>query len=162
VKSVELGLSETQIVTGQAQHPSVDDFAVWIPILWLIAILVGGAIFGILGGLVLLIVATIYVYYNSKKFGVGGSTWILVLIFAIVGLPWYAYELHRLQKAQKAYQQVTMAEPAFRPAAASIQQQKPIVNERPTVIPSMNFCRFCGAKIRRDSKFCEECGTRLI
>ena len=23
------------------------------------------------------------------------------------------------------------------------------------------FCRFCGAKIPRDSRFCEECGTRL-
>lgn len=161
MKSVELDLAETRTVTGRAEFVMVDEFAVWIPILWLVAILVGGIIFGILGGLVLLIAATMYVYYNSKKFGVGGSTWILVLIFAIVGLPWYAYELHRLQRAQKAYQQVTMAEPAFRPADASIQQQTPIVTERPTAVPATKFCRQCGAKILRDSKYCEVCGSRL-
>jgi len=30
-----------------------------------------------------------------------------------------------------------------------------------SVNASTKFCRFCGAKIPRDSKFCEECGTSL-
>jgi len=30
-----------------------------------------------------------------------------------------------------------------------------------TTIPPTKFCRFCGAKIPRESKFCEECGKRL-
>lgn len=30
-----------------------------------------------------------------------------------------------------------------------------------TTIPPTKFCRFCGAKIPRDSKFCEECGKGL-
>jgi hypothetical protein len=34
--------------------------------------------------------------------------------------------------------------------------------EAPMMIPSMKFCRFCGAKILRDSIYCEECGTRLL
>jgi len=31
----------------------------------------------------------------------------------------------------------------------------------PTVVPATKFCRQCGAKILRDSNYCEECGTRL-
>jgi len=32
-----------------------------------------------------------------------------------------------------------------------------------TVMPAMptKFCRFCGAKIPRDSMYCEECGAKL-
>lgn len=30
-----------------------------------------------------------------------------------------------------------------------------------TTIPRTKFCRFCGARIVRDSMFCEECGKRL-
>jgi len=161
VKSVELDLAETRTVAGRAEFVMVDEFAVWVPILWLVAILAGGYLFGIFGGLVLLVAATIYVYYNSKKFGVKGSRWLLTLILAIVGLPLYAYELHKLRKTQIAHRQTTLVEPALRPATASIQEQAPIMTERSTVIPSMKFCRFCGAKIPRDSKFCEECGAKV-
>jgi hypothetical protein len=36
--------------------------------------------------------------------------------------------------------------------------------KRPTTLPStsLKFCRECGAKIPRDSMFCEQCGKRLV
>jgi len=37
---------------------------------------------------------------------------------------------------------------------------RPII-ELPTVMSATKFCRFCGARIARDSKFCEECGKGL-
>jgi len=29
-------------------------------------------------------------------------------------------------------------------------------------VPRMRFCRYCGVKIPRESKFCEECGKKLV
>jgi len=69
----------------------------WVPILWLVAILLGSLVFW-LAGPVLLVIATIWVYFDSKKRGVGGSPWLVTLLFAIVGLPMYAYELHKVRK----------------------------------------------------------------
>ena len=32
----------------------------------------------------------------------------------------------------------------------------------PAMIPQRKFCRECGAKVPRDSMYCEECGSRLV
>ncbi len=36
-----------------------------------------------------------------------------------------------------------------------------ITNDQAPVAPPLKYCRYCGAKIPRQSKFCEECGATL-
>jgi hypothetical protein len=52
--------------------------------------------------------------------------------------------------------------PAAVPAPESVPQ--PQVTEAATaaLATQTKFCRFCGAKILRDSEYCEECGKKLI
>jgi hypothetical protein len=67
-----------------------------VPILWLMAIFAAGLIFGFVGGLIITVAATVWVYSDSKKQGVDESLWVVTLLFAIVGLPLYAYRLHQI------------------------------------------------------------------
>lgn len=126
--------------------PPVGEFDVWIPILWLLGILFFGFIAWFIG-IIVLISATIYVYYNSKKFNIGGGLTILTLLFAIVGLPLYSWDLYKLKQKQET----TPAPP----------QPAPTPPIRPESGQQTKFCRNCGAKIPRLSKFCQECGTNL-
>ena len=68
--------------------------------LWLFAILAAGFLFSWIGGAIVLILATIWVYYDSKKYGLDDSLWLITLLFAIVGLPLYAYRLHQISKGK--------------------------------------------------------------
>ena len=72
---------------------------VWLPILWLIVLLASSLLLGLLG-IVVLVLATVWVYKDSRKRKLGDSLWILTLLFAIVGLPLYAYRLHQLRKGK--------------------------------------------------------------
>jgi ribosomal protein L40E len=138
--------------------PPVGEFDVWIPVLLLVAMILLGS-FQWLLGLFALIAATIYVHYNSKKFGIEGGRSIITLLIAVIGLPLYAYDLHKLRRAQQRGQLRTVIEPARPPMATGTGQQAPIA---PTISPSTKFCRECGAKIPRDSIFCEECGAKVL
>jgi len=40
-------------------------------------------------------------------------------------------------------------------------EAEPMTESKPNVEPSMMFCRKCGSKILRDSRFCKECGAEL-
>jgi hypothetical protein len=113
-----------------------------------------GFFFSWVGGLLGLMGATIYVHYDAKKYGVESHAW-LTLLFAIIGLPLHANELHKLRKAQQTGQVRTLVEPTAKP--------QPSVNGRQVadVVKPTKFCRGCGASIPRDSTFCEECGTKL-
>lgn len=64
-------------------------------------------------------------------------------------------EVHepKLREAQRTRQVRTLVEPTAKP--------QPSVGQVVDVVKPTKFCRFCGAKIRRDSKFCEECGKPL-
>jgi ribosomal protein L40E len=121
---------------------------------WLVGTIFLGFFSWVLG-LLGLIGATIYVYYNAKKFGIGGSRAALTLLLAIVGLPLYAYDLHKLRKAQQTGQLRESVEPTTLATTPSVAQQASATS------PPTKFCRNCGAKIARDSTYCEECGTRL-
>jgi hypothetical protein len=93
--------SSTPVVTGKSPTPAstgVSEFDVWKPILWLVVILFLGYLSPLaLMGLIILFFATIWVYRDSKKHGLSESLWIVTLLFAIVGLPLYAYRLHQLR-----------------------------------------------------------------
>jgi hypothetical protein len=93
--------SSTPIVTGESLTPpstGVSEFDVWKPILWLVVILFLGYLSPLaLMGLIMLFFATIWVYRDSKKHGLSESLWVVTLLFAIVGLPLYAYRLHQLR-----------------------------------------------------------------
>jgi len=84
----------------------VSEFDVWIPILWLVVILFCGSLSnprvpGWAGGFTMLSLATIWVYYDSKKRGMKNEFWIATLLLAVIGLPWYAHKLHKLRKTQQ-------------------------------------------------------------
>jgi len=135
--------------------PPVEESDVWVPILWLVGMIFLGVVSWILG-LLGLIGATIYVYYNAKKFGIGGGGYaVITLLLAIIGLPVYAYELHKLRKNQQTGQVGTLVQPTVPTTTPSVAQQAPATS------PPTKFCRACGAKIPRDSIYCEECGTSL-
>ena len=93
--------SSTPIITGESPSPPsirVSEFHVWIPILWLVVILFFGLLSPFaLSALMVLPFATIWVYLDSKKHGLSESLWLVTLLFAIVGLPLYAYRLHQLR-----------------------------------------------------------------
>jgi hypothetical protein len=141
-------------VVQKPPAPPVGEFDVWIPILLLVAILFLGSLsfwLGVfaLGG------ATMYMYLNSKKYSIGGGRAIITLLFAIIGLPLYAYDLHKLRKAQQTGQPRTFVEPTKPSTTPSVAQQASVTS------PPTKFCRNCGARILSDSKFCEECGKAL-
>jgi len=147
----------------RAPAPPVGESDVWFPVLLLVAMFVLG-LFSWIIGLLALIAATAYVHYNSKKFGIQGGRSIITLLFAIVGLPLYAYDLYKLRKAQEAGQVRTIIEPVSAAGITTPVQTSSIpIRERetPIVVPPTKFCRECGAKIPRDSGFCEECGSKL-
>jgi hypothetical protein len=84
----------------------VSEFDVWIPILWLVVILFCGSLSnpripGWVGGFTMLSLATIWVYYDSKKRDMKSEFWIATLLLAVIGLPWYAYRLHKLRETQQ-------------------------------------------------------------
>jgi hypothetical protein len=133
--------------------PPVGELHVWVPILWLVGMFFLGFFFSWVGGLLGLIGATIYVHYDAKKYGVESHT-VLTLLFAIIGLPLHANELHKLRKAQQTGQLGTSVEPTTPAPTPSVAPQASAT--------STKFCRHCGAKILRDSAFCEECGGKLI
>jgi len=110
-------------------------------------------------GLLALIAATAYVHYNSRKFGIGGGRSIITLLFAIVGLPLYAYDLHKLRKAQQTGQLRTVSEPVSSATPSMMEQTQ--TGQVPAIVPPTKFCSECGAKIPRDSMYCEVCGARL-
>ena len=134
--------------------PPVGELHVWVPILWLVGMFFLGLFFSWVGGLLGLIGATIYVHYDARKYGVVSHT-VFTLLFAIIGLPLHAIELHNLRKAQQAGLVRTLVEPTAKP--------QPSVNGRQVadVVKPTKFCRECGVEIRRDSTYCEECGARL-
>jgi len=76
----------------------------WLPILWLILIVIASFLFPWIGGVIVLVAAAIWVEHTSKKYGVevGEGLWALILLFAIVGLPLYAYRLHQFREKQKS------------------------------------------------------------
>ncbi len=41
-------------------------------------------------------------------------------------------------------------------------EKPPTPKERSRIPPGLKFCRYCGAKILRESMFCEECGSKLV
>jgi hypothetical protein len=172
----------TGAVSTGPPPPPVGGFDVWIPILWLLGILFFGFVAWFIS-IILLIGATIYVYYNSKKFKIESGLAILTLLFAIIGLPLYAWDLYKLKQAQKT--QTLPAQPVL---AAPIQSEETKLCRNgwnPTVKPPplqtaphqpvstisdeqsdqqtmrTKFCRYCGVKIPRASKFCEECGSNI-
>jgi hypothetical protein len=79
--------------------PAVSSSDVWIPIVLLILIVALGFVAWWLG-VAMLIFATFYVHVNSRKFGVGGGRAFVTLLVAIVGLPLYAHDLHKLRQSQ--------------------------------------------------------------
>jgi hypothetical protein len=87
-----LGDKEQIVRLEEVNQPNV-----WLPILWLVVLLASSFLLGWLG-VIVLILATVWVYKDSKNRKLGDSLWILTLLFAIVGLPLYAYRLHQLRK----------------------------------------------------------------
>jgi hypothetical protein len=85
--------------THASSAPPAREIDVWVPVVWLCGILITGIAFGLFA-LVLLVAAAVYVHYNSKKFGIGGDRAILTAIIAIIGLPLYANDLHKLRQMQ--------------------------------------------------------------
>jgi hypothetical protein len=150
---------KSQLVEPRASQrppaPSVKRSDVWFPILFLVLVIFLGFLSPGLGVLTL-IGATLYVYVDAKKYGIGSSRAIVTLLFSIIGLPLYAYDLHKLRKAQQTGQLLTLVEPTAKP--------QPSVNGRQVadVVKPTKFCRVCGAKIPRDSMFCQECGEKIV
>jgi len=98
--------SPPSIVTGKPETPRsarVSEFDVWIPILWLVIILLFSSerAQGWIGGLLMVFLATIWVYHDSKKRGMKNEFWIATLLLAAIGLPWYTYRLHKLRETQQ-------------------------------------------------------------
>jgi predicted nucleic acid-binding Zn ribbon protein len=139
--------------------PPVGEGAVWTPIVFLGLMILLGWVFGWILGLVLLLAATLYVHYDAKKYQVESHAW-LTLLFAIIGLPLHANELHKLRKAQQTGQVRTLIEAGA--PTATIKPQ-PLVSDSVVadVVKPTKFCRECGAKIPRDSRYCEKCGAEL-
>lgn len=144
--------------------PPVGERDVWVPILWLVGMIFLGFFSWVLG-LLGLIGAAIYVHYDAKKYGVESHAW-LTLLFAIIGLPLHANELHKLRRAQQTGQVRTLVEAG---APAATVEPQPSVSGRigaedhgDIAKEATKFCRKCGAKIPRDSRFCEECGAGLV
>jgi len=107
-------------------------------------------------GLLGLVGAAIYVYYNARKFGIGGGGYAaLTFLLAMIGLPVYAYELHKLRKNQQTGQVGTLVRPTVPTTTPRVTQQASAIS------PPTKFCRNCGVRILSDSKFCEECGAKL-
>jgi ribosomal protein L40E len=77
---------------------------------------------------------------NSQKLGLQSLT-IALLIIGVAGIALVI-----------ASTKSVPAQPSLQPAAAA---------EPPAELAMSKFCRYCGAKIPRDSKFCEECGKKL-
>jgi hypothetical protein len=128
----------TQRVQGTSRPvPPVGEFEVWIPVLWLVAIILLGYYLGLLG-IVVLICATIYVHYNSKKFGIGGSKALITLLFAVIGLPLYAYDLHELRGRQASQPETDhlISAPAVRPA-----EPVTVLTEQTVATPSRHKAR---------------------
>jgi len=95
-----------QFIQVQPKRQSVNEFDVWLPILVLIGVIFGASIFGLGGNIwmpwVLLFIAAIYVYKDAKKHELQ-DPWVypvFTFLFAIVGLPYYAYKLNELRKEQ--------------------------------------------------------------
>lgn len=82
------------------RYPRVGDFEVWVPIAWLAAMLIGGY-FHVGISIFVQILATIYVYYDSKHYGFGHSMWIVTLLLGVIGVALYAYRLHQLKMKQE-------------------------------------------------------------
>ena len=103
-------ISRTQALPSEYSSVIVTSNEVWIPILWLFGIIIAPfigviilpPILGIFLGVIVLVCATIYVYKNSEKHGVKGDRTFLTLIFAIIGLPLYANDLHKLRQKQQS------------------------------------------------------------
>ncbi len=131
--------------------PPVGTIDVWVPIVLLLAMLLLSYRIPF-AGVGLFIVATLYVHYSSKKFKIGGGRAFVTLLFAIVGLPLFAYDLHKLKQHQRSPVSQPLASAGPMPTVAKPAQ---------VTVPEAKFCRECGAKIPRDSMFCEECGTKL-
>ena len=151
-------------VVQKPPAPPVGELHVWVPILWLVGMFLLGFFFSWVGGLLGLIGATIYVHYDAKKYGVESQA-VLTLLFAIIGLPLHANELHKLRRAQQTGQVPTLVA-----ADAPFVTAKPqpsvggnvVAEDHDDMAKPTKFCRKCGAKILRDSKFCEECGAGLV
>lgn len=170
--------------------PPVTGFNVWFPILLLVGIILLGLFHWVLGVLGLVFAAT-YVYEGAKKFGIGGAGYaIATFLIGIIALPMYAYELSNLRKKQQTGRVRTLVQPTVPASTPSVTQRTswkewlnqpvgakkaaeateqttpsttPTVSQQASAIsPSTKFCRKCGAKIPRDSVFCEECGSELI
>lgn len=151
-------------VVQKPPAPPVGEFAVWVPIVWLVGMIFLGLFFSWVGGLLGLVGATIYVHYDAKKYGVESQA-ALTLLLAIIGLPLYANELHKLRKAQQTGQVPTLVA-ADAPSVTAKPQPSVsgnvVAEDHGDKTKPTKFCRKCGAKISRDSKYCEECGTELI
>jgi ribosomal protein L40E len=139
----------------QSEPEPIRSVDVWVPLVWLAALLVVGVMAGLLFEAVAIVAGAIYVYYNSKKFGIRGWYWLLALVFALLGLPLYAYELNKLRKMQQTALAGTFAQPIISTATPSVTQEASATSSL------TKFCRNCGARIARDSVFCEECGAKL-
>jgi hypothetical protein len=139
---------EPSVESGAPEIKPVGELDVWTPIFYLGLMIFLGWVFGWILGVVLLVAAALYVHYDAKKYGIESHVW-LTLLLAIVGLPLHANELHKLRKAQQAKK--TWAGTGAPAATEGLSGM-----EKPT-----KFCRRCGAKIPRDSTYCEECGARL-
>jgi len=162
------------VFLGFVAAPPVGVLEMTISIIWLLDVIYGRG--GWWLSAIAVICTAIYVHYNSKKFGMKGNHATWTLLVAILGLPSYAYELHKLRETQK---HSLIATPAAQQQAPPSQIPLPRRTESPRLSQeprtdglesitsakdrpiATKICPECGATIPGDSKFCEKCGTNL-
>ncbi len=104
-KRLESGVRQPQSIA--ARQP-ISATPAWVPIVWLIAILIAGMV-DLFLGVIALVGVTIWVYRDSKKYSIRGSPVLLAVVtfmLAIVGLPLYAYRLHQLHHGHVPAQRI--------------------------------------------------------
>jgi hypothetical protein len=87
----------------------------------------------------------------------------LVIVFSLVSVGLFIAASLTSRVVSVWQPAVVAAAPVAAPAPAWVPEEPRLAPATVTPQPAIptKFCRFCGAKIPRDSKFCEECGAKI-
>jgi hypothetical protein len=97
-------------------------------------------------------------FWGSSAFNILSSLLLLIVSVLLAFAAWQLYSNRVVSVWPSMQPTVGTVEPVAPVAMpASAQMMAPSVEAK----AETKFCRYCGAKILRDSKFCEECGGKL-
>lgn len=99
-------------------------------------------------------------FFGSSAFYILSILLPLILLFLLAFAAWELYTKKIVSVWQPTSMDVSLPPPPAPEPARPVIETGSVVPTIASTKPT-KFCRFCGAKIVRDSKFCEECGMNL-